>query len=366
MEKIFPIVKKYGAAVVALTLDEDGIPETAEGRYKIAEKIVNTAKSYGIDKSDIFIDCLVLTASTNQKAVMETLKAITLVKRNLGVKTVLGVSNVSFGLPSREVLNATFLAAAFGAGLDMPILNPLSKEYSKTVAAFKVLNNEDKNAEIYISSYSNETAQKPAGKSNLNMREIIINGLKGEAESKTKELLKTKTPLEIIDNEFIPALDIVGEKFEKGEMFLPQLMASAEAVKTGFELLKSEKSNSSKGKVILATVKGDIHDIGKNIVKMLMQNYGYEIIDLGKDVEPEEVLKAVKEHQAQLLGLSALMTTTVKSMEETIKLVKNEVPEIKIMVGGAVLTEDYAQMVGADFYAKDAQGGVKIAAEIYK
>ena len=366
MEKIFPIVKKYGAAVVALTLDEDGIPETAEGRYKIAEKIVNTAKSYGIDKSDIFIDCLVLTASTNQKAVMETLKAITLVKRNLGVKTVLGVSNVSFGLPSREVLNATFLAAAFGAGLDMPILNPLSKEYSKTVAAFKVLNNEDKNAESYISSYSNETAQKPAEKSNLNMREIIINGLKGEAESKTKELLKAKTPLEIIDNEFIPALDIVGEKFEKGEMFLPQLMASAEAVKAGFELLKSEKSNSSKGKVILATVKGDIHDIGKNIVKMLMQNYGYEIIDLGKDVEPEEVLKAVKEHQAQLLGLSALMTTTVKSMEETIKLVKNEVPEIKIMVGGAVLTEDYAQMVGADFYAKDAQGGVKIAAEIYR
>ncbi|MBO5856968.1 MAG: cobalamin-dependent protein, partial [Clostridia bacterium] len=200
----------------------------------------------------------------------------------------------------------------------------------------------------------------------LNMREIIINGLKGEAENKTKELLKTKTPLEIIDNEFIPALDIVGEKFEKGEMFLPQLMASAEAVKAGFELLKSEKSNSSKGKVILATVKGDIHDIGKNIVKMLMQNYGYEIIDLGKDVEPEEVLKAVKEHQAQLLGLSALMTTTVKSMEETIKLVKNEVPEIKIMVGGAVLTEDYAQMVGADFYAKDAQGGVKIAAEIYR
>ena len=365
MDEIFPIVKKYGASVVALTLDESGIPETAEGRFKIAEKIVKEAEKYGIPKSDIFVDCLVLTASTNQSQVMETLNAIKLVKQKLGVKTVLGVSNVSFGLPSREVLNATYLAAAFGAGLDMPILNPLSKEYQKIVSAFKVLNNEDKGAEKYIGEFSEVATESVASVQGMDIKSIIINGLKGSAEDAVKELLKTKAPLEIINEEFIPALDIVGGKFEKGEMFLPQLMASAEAVKVGFELLKSEATDTSKGTIVVATVKGDIHDIGKNIVKMLLNNYGYNVIDLGKDVAPELIVDAAKKYNAPLVGLSALMTTTVKGMEDTIKLLKEENVPCKVMVGGAVLTEEYAKMVGADYYAKDALEAVKIAGKVF-
>ena len=360
MDTILPIAKKYGASVVALTLDESGIPETAEGRYKIAEKIVKEAEKYNIPKSDIFVDCLVLTASTNQSQVMETLNAIKLVKSRLGVKTVLGVSNVSFGLPSREVLNSAYLAAAFGAGLDMPILNPLSEDYRKIVSAFKVLNNEDKGAEKYISEFSESKLEKVEAV-NMDLKSIIINGLKGSAESATKELLKTKAPLEIINEEFIPALDVVGAKFEKGEMFLPQLTASAEAVKVGFELLKGEQTDTSKGTIVLATVKGDIHDIGKNIVKMLLGNYGYNVVDLGKDVEPQAIVDAVEKYNAPLVGLSALMTTTVKGMEDTIKLLKENNLQCKVMVGGAVLTEEYAKMVGADFYAKDALGAVKIA-----
>ena len=364
MDAVLPIVKKYGTAVVALTLDESGIPETAESRFEIAEKIVREAEKYGIDKSDIFVDCLVLTASTNQSQVMETLNAIKLVKSRLGVKTVLGVSNVSFGLPSREILNSAYLAAAFGAGLDMPILNPMSEDYRKIVSAFKVLNNEDKNAEKYISEFS-ESRQEKAETVDMDLKSIIINGLKGSAEGAVKELLKTKAPLEIINEEFIPALDIVGGKFERGEMFLPQLMASAEAVKVGFELLKGEATDTSKGTIVLATVKGDIHDIGKNIVKMLLGNYGYNVIDLGKDVEPEAVVDAVKKYNAPLVGLSALMTTTVKGMEDTIKLLKENNLDCKVMVGGAVLTEEYAKMVGADFYAKDALEATKIAGAIF-
>ncbi len=364
MDEILPIAKKYGTSIVALTLDEGGIPETAQGRYEIAEKIVKEAQKYNIPKSDIFVDCLVLTASTNQSQVMETLKAIQLVKSRLGIKTVLGVSNVSFGLPSREILNAAYLAAAFGAGLDMPILNPLSEDYRKIVSAFKVLNNEDKNAEKYIGEFSEVKSQREE-KAEMDLKSIIINGLKGSAESATKELLKSKAPLEIINEEFIPALDIVGAKFEKGEMFLPQLMASAEAVKVGFELLKGKAQDTSKGTIILATVKGDIHDIGKNIVKMLLNNYGYNVIDLGKDVAPEVILEATKKHQAPLVGLSALMTTTVKGMEDTIKLLKENNLSCKVMVGGAVLTEEYAKMVGADFYAKDALDAVKIAGMIF-
>lgn len=364
MDAILPIAKKYGASVVALTLDESGIPETAEGRFKIAEKIVAEAEIYNIPRTDIFVDCLVLTASTNQSQVMETLKAIKLVKEHLGVKTVLGVSNVSFGLPSREILNSAYLAAAFGAGLDMPILNPMSFEYRKIVSAFKVLNNEDKGAEKYIAEFS-ESKQEKIDAVNMDLKSIIINGLKGSAESATKELLKTKAPLEIINEEFVPALDIVGEKFEKGEMFLPQLMASAEAVKVGFELLKGEATDTSKGTIVVATVKGDIHDIGKNIVKMLLGNYGYNVIDLGKDVAPEVIVEAVKKYNAPLVGLSALMTTTVKGMEDTIKLLKENKLACKVMVGGAVLTEEYAKMVGADFYAKDALEATKIAGTIF-
>jgi len=364
MDLILPIAKKYGAAIVALTLDEGGIPETAEGRYLIAEKIVKEAEKYGIPKSDIYVDCLVLTASTNQAHVMETLKAISLVKRGLGTKTVLGVSNVSFGLPEREILNAAYLGAAFGAGLDMPILNPLSDEYKKVVAAFKVLNNEDLGAENFIAEFSEVKGSNTTEIKSMDIREIVISGLKALAEDATRELLKTKSPLEIINSEFIPALDIVGEKFEKGEMFLPQLMASAEAVKVGFELLKGESEEATKGKVILATVKGDIHDIGKNIVKMLLQNYGYNVIDLGKDVDPQKVVNTAKENDVKLVGLSALMTTTVKGMEDTIKALRQAGVDTKVMVGGAVLTEEYAKMVGADFYAKDAQAAVKIAGSV--
>jgi len=365
MDAILPIVKKYGAGVVALTLDEGGIPDTAQGRCEIAEKIVREAEKYGIPKSDIYVDCLVLTASTNQSQVMETINAIKLVKSRLGVKTVLGVSNVSFGLPSREILNSAYLAAAFGAGLDMPILNPLSKEYQKTVAAFKVLNNEDVASESYIRTFSEIKEEKAEEKETKDLKSLIINGLKGETEGTVKELLKTKAPLEIINEEFVPALDTVGEKFEKGKMFLPQLMASAEAVKAGFELLKSDAKDTSKGAIVLATVKGDIHDIGKNIVKMLLGNYGYNVIDLGKDVEPEAVVDAIRKSGAPLVGLSALMTTTVKNMEITIKAIKGAGLDTKIMVGGAVLTEDYAKMVGADFYAKDALEGVKIAGKVF-
>ncbi len=369
MAEIFPIVKKYGTAVVALTLDEDGIPETAEGRLKIAEKIVAEAEKYGIAKTDILIDCLVLSASTNQEMVLETTKAITLVKQKLGVKTVLGVSNVSFGLPSRDILNSAFLAVAFGAGLDMPIMNPMSEEYMKIILAFKVLNGQDSGSVDYIEKFSvvknTETAKAD---SNISITDAIIKGRKDVISGLVKDALNSSSPMGLINQEIIPALDIVGEKFEKGTFFLPQLMASAETVKVGFDIIKeaSPEATPDGGKILLATVKGDIHDIGKNIVKMLLENYGYNIIDLGKDVAPEAILSVSKEQNIKLVGLSALMTTTLKYMEETIKLLKTELPDTKIMVGGAVLNRTYADMVGADFYAKDAAEAAKIAAEFFK
>ena len=371
MKAIFPIVSKYGAAVIGLTLDENGIPETAQGRLEIARKIVDTAAEYGISREDIIIDCLVLTASTSQEIVCETLKAVSLVKEHLGVKTVLGVSNVSFGLPNRELINSTFLAAAFGAGLDMPILNPLSEKYMQVADTFKVLNAQDKKAEAFINKYANTApaAQESFQTSDLDIGKIIISGRKSAAKEATEALLKTKTPMEIIDGEFIPALDIVGDKFEKGEIFLPQLMSSAEAVKVGFEVLKSLNDSSvadEKGTILLATVKGDIHDIGKNIVKMLLENYGYNIIDLGKDVDPRLVADTVKEKNIGLVGLSALMTTTVENMAETIKILRAECPNCKIMVGGAVLNEEYAELVGADYYCKDANESARIAASFFE
>ena len=350
METIFPIVKKYGAAVVALTLDENGIPDLAEERYKIAEKIVKKAERYGISKNDILIDCLVLSASTNQDTVLETIKAIYLVKSRLGVKTVLGVSNVSFGLPSRDIINTTFLAAAFGMGLDMPIMNPQSKEYMKVISAFRVLNGEDKNYEnIYIS-------------------ESIVKGRKNIINDLVTDALKTLSPMEIINEHFIPALDIVGERFEKGLIFLPQLMTSAETVKVGFDIIRSLPGKTApKGEsILLATVKGDIHDIGKNIVKMLLENYGYNVVDLGKDVSPGVILETAKKLNIRLVGLSALMTTTLKYMEETINLLRENNVDCKIIVGGAVLNETYAKMVGADYYAKDAAETARIAGEFFK
>lgn len=371
LETILPIAKKYGAAVVALTLDESGIPDSSEDRLKIAEKIMNKAAEYGIPKEDILVDCLVLTASTNQKTVMETLRALSLVKSKLGLKTVLGVSNVSFGLPMRETINAAFLSASFGAGLNMPILNPLSDKYMEVVGAFKVLNNEDKGAEKFIEKYSqaNSTSlDKSAQTNDMEIEDIIIKGYKNLSEGCVKNMLSSgENPLKIVNEHFIPALNIVGEKFDKGEMFLPQLMAAAETVKKGFEVIKANmpSEKASKEKIILATVKGDIHDIGKNIVKMILQNYGYNIIDLGKDVEPEAVAEKIKQENVRLAGLSALMTTTVKSMGDTIELIRKSCPDTKIMVGGAVLNDEYAKLVGADWYVKDAAHAARVAEDFF-
>lgn len=373
MEKIFPIVKKYGALILGLALDESGIPETAEGRLEIARKIVKTAESYGIPKEDVLIDCLVLTASAQQEQVKETLKAIRLVKQELGVKTVLGVSNVSFGLPNRELINSNFLAAAFGAGLDAPIINPMSKPMMDTVHSFRVINNEDKDSKYFIENYSNIEASKESvdiSNEDRTLKDIIIQGRKEESAPKTIEMLKETTPMEIVNQHFIPALDIVGDRFETGKIFLPQLIQSAEAVKKAFVIIKdyldkSGEKEASKGKIVLATVEGDIHDIGKNIASMLLENYGFDVIDLGKDVPIQKVVDTVKEKDVKLVGLSALMTTTVASMGATIKALRDADLDCKVMVGGAVLNEEYTDMVDADFYSKDAREGVKIANKFF-
>jgi len=301
--------------------------------------------------------------------VLETIRAVRLIKERLGLKTVLGVSNVSFGLPDRELVNSTFLAAAFGAGLDMPILNPLSESYMKVVSSFKVLNNEDKGAERFIKEHSPKE-QKVEQKiiENKDICDIILNGRKGNIVPAVSEALKSKSVMEIINECFIPTLDETGRRYESGQFFLPQLMAAAETAKAGFDVLYAagEKNvTDSRGKILLATVKGDVHDIGKNIVRMLLENYGYEIVDLGKDVDPEKIVLAAVEQKIRLVGLSALMTTTVRYMEETVKALKNAGAECKIMVGGAVLNEEYSRLVGADYYAKDAAEATRIAAEIF-
>ena len=375
MEAIFPLVKKYGALVVGLTLDEDGIPETAEGRYAIAEKIVRTAETYGIPREDILIDCLTLTASAQQQAVLATLEGIRLVKERLGVKTVLGVSNVSFGLPNRPLLNSIFLTAAMGAGLDAPILNPMSEEMMRAVETFRVFNCQDPGAARYIGKYSDVRIETKAPENKPTagvfdpLMELIIDGLKEETADQVRLLLETCSPLDIIDQGFVPALNQVGDGFETGEVFLPSLMMSAEAVKAGFDVIKAarkpEDESSSKGKVVVATVQGDIHDIGKNIAKMLLENYGYEVIDLGRDVPIQKVVDAVREHQAKLVGLSALMTTTVKNMKSTIAAIREAGLDCGIMVGGAVLNPEYAQFVGADYFVKDAREGVEVAKKVF-
>lgn len=372
MDTIFPIAKKYGACVLGLTLDEEGIPASAEERLKIAEKILNVAKSYGIKKEDILIDCLVLTVSAQQSEVKETIKAVKLVKEKLGLKTVLGISNVSFGLPNRAVLNKTFLALALGAGLDAPILNPLDTEMISTIDAFNTLWNYDKDSNEFIRKHGNIKSESKVNIiQNKNLKEVIIAGLKEEAIASTKELLKTHKPLEIIEEFLMPALDNVGNRYESGEIFLPQLIQSAETVKKSFEIIKSEltaieKTDINKGTIVLATVKGDIHDIGKNIVKILLQNYGFEIIDLGKDVDIDLIVKTVKEKNIKLVGLSALMTTTVVNMAETIKALRKENLDCKVFVGGAVLNPEYAKMIEADYYAKDARESVIIAQEFFE
>ena len=390
MDEILPIVAHYGTNVIGLALDEDGIAETAEKRFAIAERIVDECERYGIARDRILIDCLVMTASTNQAQVIEILRAVRMVKERLGVKCALGVSNVSFGLPARPLLGSTFLAAAFGAGLDAPIMNPGSARFMDAVRAYRVINAEDEGSVDYIGRYAEWTdpykiaadpalalapgtaaaptaaADSPANEDPI--ARLVISGRKGEIAATTKELLKTIPAMELINDHFIPALDEDGVLFDQGKFFLPQLMASAEAARVGFDTIKAAMPAgeiADKGKICVATVKGDIHDIGKNIVKMLLDNYGYTVFDLGRDVDPQAVLDAVRERDIKLVGLSALMTTTVTSMEETIRLLHAEVPGVKIIVGGAVLTPEYAKQIGADYYAKDAAESARIAEEVF-
>lgn len=368
MEQVFPLVKKYGGVVVGLALDEDGIPDTTEGRLAIAEKIYQTGEKYGISRKDIVIDALVMTMSTNNesaKITLDTVKEITA----RGGKTVLGVSNISFGLPQRELINSAFFTMAMNNGLSAGIINPNAKAMRQAYDTFCVLGGYDAQCMNYIEKYAvtdtpNTTAKPATAK--LNLTDSIIKGLKDQAYRATEEELKTKEPMEIINGELVPALDVVGQGFEKGTMFLPQLLMSAEAAKAGFEAIRQYvqshgEAQEKKATIVIATVKGDIHDIGKNIVKVLLENYGYEVIDLGKDVPPEKIVETVVDKHAPLVGLSALMTTTVVNMEESIKELHKEAPWCKIMVGGAVLTQEYADMIGADFYGKDAMQSVYYA-----
>ncbi len=371
MERILPIVKKYGASVVGLTLDENGIPPTAEQRVAIAERITAKAESYGISRSNVFIDCLTLTVSTEQKAVPETLKAVRIVKEKLGLHTVLGVSNISFGLPTRELVNSTFLSMAMECGLDLPIINPNIASMAGAVFAYRVLAGHDANATEFIGRYgqsSNDSAKPVASKTEITLAYAIEKGLDKDAEALTKQKLDAGTDsMEIINNELIPALDRAGDAFGKNKIFLPQLIMSANAAQACFGAIKAAMSGEkriSKGKIVLATVKGDIHDIGKNIVKTLLENYGYTVIDLGKDVPEQKVVDAAIEHDVKLVGLSALMTTTLGAMEKTIRLLRESGHDCKVVVGGAVLTKEYADAIGADRYAKDAKDTVDFAKEI--
>lgn len=378
MKAVFPLVKKYGGLTVALTLDENGIPETAEGRVKIAKKIIETARQYGIDKKDLIFDTLCLSVSADKNAAVTTLEAMSIIKNELGCNTTLGVSNISFGLPQRDVINSTFFTLALQKGLSAAIMNPYSAQMMSAYYAFNALSGADENCTSYIDfagtltvsqSLNTATAQNTQTAASSPLQEAIIKGLKDKAGEITKALLESKEALSIVQEEIIPALDIVGKGFENKTVYLPQLLMSAESAKTAFEQIKLKMSNSKADsdisiKFVLATVKGDIHDIGKNIVKLLLENYGFEVIDLGKDVPPEDVLNAVKEHHAPIAGLSALMTTTLDAMEETVRLIKEQADWCKIIVGGAVLTEEYAEKIGADKYAKDAMEAVRYAQTI--
>lgn len=373
MRDVFPIAKKYGGAVVALTLDENGIPDTAQGRFEIAERIVKTAASYGIDKKEIIVDVLTLPVSTDKNAARTTLDAIKLVKR-LGVRTILGVSNISFGLPERENINSAFLTLAMKQGLDCAIVNPCSRAMMSAYRSYCVLCGYDDRCENYIKYFSEQskethTVESAEKNDSLSLSDAVIRGLRSDSALLTKKLLAETAPMDIIDRILIPALNKVGDGFENGTVFLPQLLMSAEAAKDAFSELnramKSDSADKAEDTIVLATVKGDIHDIGKNIVKVLLENYQFKVKDLGKDVEPETVLKFVKENSIRLVGLSALMTTTVPSMEQTIKILKKECPECRIMVGGAVLTQEYSDMIGADFYSKDAMASVHYAKKIF-
>ena len=392
LERVLPLCKKYGAAVVGLAIDERGIQPSADARFEIAKRVVDAALAHGIPREDIYIDCLTLTASAQQQDVLATVEALARCKKELGVRTILGVSNISFGLPCRPYLNTTFLTMAMYAGLDLAIMNPSSEEMMAAVYAYNVLTNRDPQSTKYIERYADrvpasvalkQAAQTvPAASASASgesaeltgpyapLMKAVEKGLKGDAAAQTKALLAEKQPLEVVDEALIPALDIVGAKYEKGTLFLPQLLQAASAAQSAFEEIKNViaqkgEGSASKGRIVLATVKGDVHDIGKNIVKVILENYGFEVIDLGRDVPVETVVNTVREKNVHLVGLSALMTTTLKSMEETIAALHEAGLDCKIMVGGAVLTPEYAEKIGADWYAKDAKRSADIAKDFF-
>ena len=392
LEKVLPLCKKYGAAVVGLAIDQKGIQPGAEDRVAIARRIKEAALAAGIPQEDLYIDCLTLTASAQQKDVLATVEALHTCKTELGVRTILGVSNISFGLPCRTYLNTTFLTMAMYAGLDLAIMNPSSEEMMAAVYAYNVLTNRDPQSTRYIERYANRVPASTAlAQANQNavaaqgaqpgdaaevsgpyapLIKAVEKGLKGEAAAQTRALLETKEALELVDEALIPALDIVGNKYEKGTLYLPQLLQAASAAQSAFEEIKTAiakkgGTSGSKGRIVIATVKGDVHDIGKNIVKVILENYGFEVIDLGRDVPVETVVNTVREKNVHLVGLSALMTTTLKSMEETIAALHAAKLDCKIMVGGAVLTPEYAEKIGADWYAKDAKRSADIAKEFF-
>lgn len=363
MEEVFPLAKKFGSVVVCLCLDENGIPETAQGRIAVAEKIIKTAKEYGIDKKDLIVDALTMTISTDKNNAKETLKAVKYIRETLGVNTVLGVSNISFGLPQRDVINTAFFTLALQSGLSAGIINPKSSSMMNAYYSYNALAGLDDNCTEYIESVTE--AQQAVQETNVTLHTAIVKGMKDEAGACAKELLKDTAPLDIINNYIIPALDEVGAGFEKNKIFLPQLLMSADSAKAAFDVIKeymilNNAEEKSGNKIVLATVHGDIHDIGKNIVKVLLSNYGFDVIDLGKDVPEETVLQAVTQNDVKLVGLSALMTTTVPAMEKTIELLHKNT-DAKVLVGGAVLTKSYAKMINADWYAKDAMESVRIA-----
>lgn len=368
MKEIFPLVKKYGGVVVCLCLDENGIPETAQGRIDIAKKIINTAQEYGIDKKDLVVDALTMTISTNKDNAIETLKAVKYIRNELGVGTVLGVSNISFGLPKREAINTAFFTLALENGLSAGIINPLSESMMNAYYSYNALMGYDDNCAEYIESVTLSQTSVTSS-SSMDLKSAIIKGMKEDAGSCAKELLKDTQPLDIINKYIIPALDVVGDGFEKNKIFLPQLLMSADSAKEAFNVIReylvlSGQEKKSENKIVIATVEGDIHDIGKNIVKVLLSNYGFDVIDLGKDVKCEKVLEETIKNDCKLVALSALMTTTVTNMEKTIKLV-HENTDAKVLVGGAVLTKSYAKMIDADYYAKDAMESVRIAKSFF-
>ena len=370
LRAILPICKKYGAAVVGLCMDENGIPQTWQERVAIAKRILDAALAAGIPKEDVLIDCLTLTVSAQQEQAAETLKALHAVREELGLHTVLGVSNISFGLPARENITVSFLTQALYAGLELPILNPNQTAVMDAVASFRVLSGEDRDSEAYIRRFAAAESESkkttPAPGKDMSLADCILRGLKAETAAITRRELESRSEMDVINELLIPALDRVGELYEKQEIFLPQLINAANAACGGFDVIKERIAKSgadsvSKGKIVLATVFGDIHDIGKNIVRVVLENYGYTVIDLGRDVPAETIVETVIREDVKLVGLSALMTTTVKSMADTIAAIRKSGHDCKIMVGGAVLTPDYAAEIGADYYAKDAKQSADIA-----